>query len=113
MGETAETVVLVDPVCWRPCCWQSGQPPNRTQFTKRPVVSSYAGGFGGFNFREWWDGFREGIDPYMRFLAAFLVLCLFPVMVDLISGGWQIIPQVLRLDSGSRQLQQLERAEVV
>lgn len=53
------------------------------------------------------------MDPYLRFMAAFLVLNLFPVMVDLVSGGWEVVPQVLRLNSsGSRQLERMERAEV-
>lgn len=52
------------------------------------------------------------MDPYLRFFAAFLVLNLFPVMVDLVSGGWQVVPQVLRLNSSGRQLEKMERAQV-
>lgn len=71
------------------------------------------GGFGWFNWGEWWGGFSEWMDPYLRFLAAFIVLSFFPVVVDLATGGWRIIPQILRLDSSSRQPDRLQRSQVV
>eukprot|EP00892_Ulva_mutabilis_P008655 jgi/Ulvmu1/6161/UM028_0017.1 len=72
----------------------------------------YAGGFGGFNWRDWWTGFSEWMDPYLRFLTAFFVLSFFPVVVDLATGGWKVIPQILRLDSSSRSTERLQRSRV-
>lgn len=72
-----------------------------------------AGGFGWFNWRDWWGGFSEWLDPYLRFLAAFFVLSFFPVVVDLATGGWKIVPQILRLDGSSRQTERLQRSRVV
>lgn len=54
------------------------------------------------------------MDPYLRFLAAFIVLSFFPVVVDLATGGWKVVPQILRLDGSSRmQTERLQRSHVV
>lgn len=54
------------------------------------------------------------MDPYLRFLAAFIVLSFFPVVVDLATGGWKVVPQILRLDGSSRmQTERLQRNRVV
>lgn len=63
---------------------------------------------------EWWDGFRAGMDPWLKFVSGAAVLFACSVALDLVEGGWKHMPDVLRLNKSSAGgLRRLESSRVV